>query len=116
MFLLALINAPNVYEKKKETEKEDKESKAERVRRLLVLCLPVLPVLRYLPMTAIQSIVAIISILLFARNRATNAFQLVTGIWLTSAGAGKRVFDVLNHMGVSVSYQYVSLSYFCDRS
>lgn len=46
--------------------------------------------------------------LLFARNRATDAFQLVMGIFLSSSGAGKRVINVCNHMAISVSYQYVN--------
>ncbi|KAI0311155.1 hypothetical protein OF83DRAFT_1069289, partial [Amylostereum chailletii] len=46
----------------------------------------------------------IISMLLFGRNRATDAFQLVVGIFLSSSGAGKHIIDVFNHMGISVSY------------
>ena len=43
--------------------------------------------------------------LLFFRNRATNAFQLVIGIFLSSSGASRRIIDTFNHMGLSVSYQ-----------
>jgi hypothetical protein len=46
--------------------------------------------------------------LLFFRNRATNAFQLVTGVFLSSSGASRRIIDTFNHMGLSVSYQWVS--------
>ncbi|KIP01919.1 hypothetical protein PHLGIDRAFT_79897, partial [Phlebiopsis gigantea 11061_1 CR5-6] len=49
----------------------------------------------------------VISMLLFARNRATNAFQVVFGIFLASAGASRRVLDTCNHMALSVSYSTV---------
>lgn len=45
--------------------------------------------------------------LLHGRNRATDAFQLVIGIFLCSNGASRRVIDTFNHMGLSVSYQCV---------
>ena len=45
--------------------------------------------------------------LLFFRNRATNAFQLVVGVFLSSSGASRRIIDTFNHMGLSVSYQWV---------
>ncbi|KAH9917475.1 uncharacterized protein B0H18DRAFT_883755, partial [Fomitopsis serialis] len=51
--------------------------------------------------------VIIISMLLFARNRATNLFQVVIGIFLSSTGAGRRVINTFNHMGLSVSYDTV---------
>lgn len=44
--------------------------------------------------------------LLFFRNRAINAFQLV-GVFLSSSGASRRIIDTFNHMGLSVSYQWV---------
>ena len=47
------------------------------------------------------------SILLFAKNRGTNAFQIIMGIFLGISGASKRVLSVCNHMGISVSYEYV---------
>lgn len=50
----------------------------------------------------------IVSILLFAKNRGTNAFQIIMGLFLGISGATKRVLSVCNHMGVSVSYRWVS--------
>lgn len=54
-----------------------------------------------------QVLVVIISMLLFFRNRATNAFQLVVGMFLSSSGASRRIIDTFNQMGLSVSYQWV---------
>ncbi|TFY74571.1 hypothetical protein EWM64_g9441 [Hericium alpestre] len=63
LFLSLLIMAPNTYEKSHHTEKLEKDVKASRI------------------------IVVIISMLLYARNRATDAFQMIMGIFLSSAGA-----------------------------
>ena len=52
-----------------------------------------------------QACVVIISILLFAKNRGTNAFQILMGLFLGISGATKRVLTVCNHMGVSISYE-----------
>ncbi|EPS92433.1 hypothetical protein FOMPIDRAFT_1079389, partial [Fomitopsis schrenkii] len=52
-------------------------------------------------------IVVIISVLLFVRNRATNIFQIVVGIFLSSTGASRRVINTFNHMGLCVSYDTV---------
>lgn len=49
----------------------------------------------------------IVSIILFAKNRATNAFQTIMGLFLGISGASKRVLSVCNHMGVCISYEYV---------
>lgn len=49
----------------------------------------------------------IISMLLFARNRATNVFQVVIGIFLSGTGASRRVMNTFNHMGLCVSYECV---------
>ena len=45
--------------------------------------------------------------LLFFRNRAMNAFQIMMGIFMSSSGASHRVIDTFNHMGLSVNYQWV---------
>ena len=47
----------------------------------------------------------IMSIILFTKNRATNAFQTIMGLFLGISGASKRVLSVCNHMGVCVSYE-----------
>ena len=67
-------------------------------------------------------VVVIISMLLFFRNRATNAFQIMTGVFMSSSGASRRVIDTFNHMGLSVNYQWVikimeSIShiYWCEQ-
>ena len=49
------------------------------------------------------------SILLFAKNRGTNAFQIIMGLFLGISGATKRVLSVCNHMGICVSYEWVSM-------
>ncbi|KAH9858437.1 hypothetical protein C2E23DRAFT_716977 [Lenzites betulinus] len=54
--------------------------------------------------------VVAISMLLHGRNRATDALQLVIGIFLSSSGASRRVVDTFNRMGLSVSYQTVQRS------
>ncbi|KAF8070439.1 hypothetical protein FPV67DRAFT_1487410 [Lyophyllum atratum] len=83
-FLLhALLTAENDYERRNDTEKMGKEKMAGKL------------------------VVVIISMLLFFRNRATNAFQLVMGVFLASSGASRRIIDTFNHMGLSVSYQTV---------
>ncbi|KAH9917480.1 uncharacterized protein B0H18DRAFT_958331 [Fomitopsis serialis] len=79
LLLMTVLTATNDYERKKKKEKRDKDSKIPPV------------------------IVIIISMLLFARNRATNLFQVVIGIFLSSTGAGRRVINTFNHMGLSNS-------------
>jgi hypothetical protein len=59
-----------------------------------------------------QMVVVIISMLLFFRNRATNAFQVVMGVFLSSSGASRRIIDTFNHMGLSVNYQWVLKVYY----
>ncbi|KAG6835249.1 hypothetical protein H0H93_003482 [Arthromyces matolae] len=80
LLLTTLITAPNDYERFKHVEKEGKEQMASKI------------------------VLVVISMLLFGRNRATNAFQLVIGVFLSSSGCGRRVIDTFNHMGLSVSY------------
>ena len=50
--------------------------------------------------------------LLFFRNLATNAFQVVMGVFLSSSGASRRIIDTFNHMGLSVNYQWVLKVYY----
>ncbi|TFY74351.1 hypothetical protein EWM64_g9660 [Hericium alpestre] len=85
MILYALLVAANDYERKHGPgfSKKEKDFRASGI------------------------ILVIISMLLFGRNRATNLFQLVFGVFLSSSGAGRRVLDVCNHMGLSVSYMTV---------
>jgi len=45
--------------------------------------------------------------LIFFRNRAMNAFQIMMGVFMSSSGASRRVIDTFNHMGLSVNYQWV---------
>ncbi|KAH6908480.1 hypothetical protein BKA70DRAFT_1103795, partial [Coprinopsis sp. MPI-PUGE-AT-0042] len=49
----------------------------------------------------------LISILLYSRNRATNIFPLIVGLFLASTGSSKRVMDTFHNMGLSVSYRSV---------
>ncbi|EEB89462.1 hypothetical protein MPER_12435, partial [Moniliophthora perniciosa FA553] len=49
----------------------------------------------------------VISILLHAQNNGTNAFQQVMGIFLSGAGASRRVIETLCRMGITVSYSTV---------
>lgn len=79
--LYGLLMAPNNYETWKHTEKKGKFNAAYKV------------------------VVIIISMILFFRNRATNAFQLVMGLYLASSGASRQIIDNFNHMGLSSSYQ-----------
>lgn len=79
--LYGLLTAPNDYETWKHTEKKGKSNAAYKV------------------------LVVIVSTILFFRNRATNAFQLVMGLYLASSGASRRIIDNFNHMGLSSSYQ-----------
>ncbi|ETW79920.1 hypothetical protein HETIRDRAFT_419560 [Heterobasidion irregulare TC 32-1] len=44
----------------------------------------------------------VISMLLFGHNRSTNLFQVIFGMFLSSAGTGRRVLDVCNQMGLSM--------------
>ncbi|KIM71540.1 hypothetical protein PILCRDRAFT_16981 [Piloderma croceum F 1598] len=83
LLLSTILAAQNDYEKKTGREKEGKEEMIPRVTMV------------------------IISMLLFMRNRATDAFQLVMGLFLSSAGASCRLIDTFNHVGICVSYQTV---------
>ncbi|KAF8996927.1 hypothetical protein BDQ17DRAFT_1429436 [Cyathus striatus] len=84
--LSSVLTAKNDYERKKNTEKIDKD----------VMAVPV--------------VVTIISMCIFFRNLATNAFQIVMGLFLSSSGVGWHAIDIFNHMGISVSYQTVQHS------
>lgn len=53
----------------------------------------------------IQIVFVIISILLYKRNRATDTFQLIFGIFLASSGGSRRIIDVLHAMGICTSYE-----------
>ncbi|THH15175.1 hypothetical protein EUX98_g9507 [Antrodiella citrinella] len=55
-------------------------------------------------------ILVLISMLLFRRNRATNSFQHIVGIFVASCGGARRIIDVLHAMGISVSYDTVQRS------
>ena len=46
----------------------------------------------------------IISIILFFHSQATNAFQVIMGLYLASAGASQHIIDNFNHLGLSMSY------------
>ena len=97
--LHALLTAQNDYERWNKREKIGKDDMALKVSTCLFLL--------DLVLTNLQVLVMIISVLLFFRNRATNAFQIIMGIFLASSGASRRIIDTLNHMGLSVSYQWV---------
>jgi hypothetical protein len=47
--------------------------------------------------------VVTISIILYTRNQATNLFQVMIGIFLTSNGVGTRPLNALHLMGLCVS-------------
>ncbi|KAI1790167.1 hypothetical protein LXA43DRAFT_523935 [Ganoderma leucocontextum] len=83
LLLISLLTATNVYERKHKTTKLGKDERAARIA------------------------VVVISMLLYGRNRATNAFQMVMGVFLSGTGASRRVIDTFNHMGLSVSYHTV---------
>ncbi|KAF8164700.1 hypothetical protein B0H34DRAFT_670727 [Crassisporium funariophilum] len=85
LLLSTLLTAQNNYERKNDTEKIGKHDMAAKV------------------------VVVIISILLFFRNRATNAFQVMMGVFLSSLGVSRRVIDTFNHMGLSVNYHVRNL-------
>ncbi|KAF8995633.1 hypothetical protein BDQ17DRAFT_1430240 [Cyathus striatus] len=86
MILLAVLTARNDYEHWNNTDKIGKTVLANQV------------------------IVFIISMCLFFRNRATNAFQLVIGLFLSSSGVSRRAIGIFNHMGLLVSYQTIQSS------
>lgn len=99
-FLLnALLTAQNDYERWHHTEKQGKENMARQV------CFRQATMVRQAD--HFQAVLVIISILLYKRNRATDAFQLVSGIFLASSGGSRRIIDVLHAMGISVSYEWV---------
>ncbi|CAA7263909.1 unnamed protein product [Cyclocybe aegerita] len=83
LLLTTLLTAENDYERWKGSPKHRKQEMADKI------------------------LVVIISMLLFFRNCATNAFQLVMGVFLSSSGASRRIIDTFNHMGLSVSYQTI---------
>ena len=61
---------------------------------------------------SVQIALIVISMLLFGCNWSTNLFQVIFGMFLSSAGVGRRVLDVCNQMGLSISYLYVTLLFF----
>jgi hypothetical protein len=99
LLLSTILAAQNDYEKKTGREKEGKEEMIPRVSAAMYSSSEA----SYLFEN--QVIVVIISMLLFMRNRATDAFQLVMGLFLSSAGASRRLIDTFNHIGICVSYQ-----------
>jgi hypothetical protein len=54
--------------------------------------------------------IMVISELAFTRSRNCNAMQMMIGYYLFSTRTGKRVIGVLNHLGISVSYDTVRLA------
>lgn len=51
-----------------------------------------------------QILVPILCMLAQSRNERANEMQLTMGIYLRACGASRTQIDVLNHMGISVSY------------
>ena len=99
-FLLnAIITSPNRSEQQKQEAAASKETRARFVESSLSFDLA------FWLIRLEQACVVIVSILLFCKNRATNAFQIIMGLFLGISGATKRVLSVCNHMGVSVSYE-----------
>ncbi|KAH6912024.1 hypothetical protein BKA70DRAFT_1219213 [Coprinopsis sp. MPI-PUGE-AT-0042] len=45
--------------------------------------------------------------MLFVRNRATNAFPLVLGLFLASTGTSRRVIDTFHQMGLGIGYDAI---------
>ncbi|KAI0739876.1 hypothetical protein C8Q80DRAFT_1274908 [Daedaleopsis nitida] len=109
LLLHVLLSAPNHYERDHGVEKQ---GKGEMVVRVSASSIPAAVNFERAEAESVypQLSVDVISMLLFGRNRATDAFQLVMGLFLSSAGASRRVIDTLNHMGLSVSYQTVQRS------
>ena len=101
-FLRSIVMSANRSEKKKGEPAACKETRAEHAE--LPLCLGLTSSLTH----SKQACVVIISILLFSKNRGTSAFQIIMGIFIGTSGASKRVLNVLNHMGISLSYEWVS--------
>jgi hypothetical protein len=54
--------------------------------------------------------IMVIAELAFTRSRKCNAMQMMIGYYLFSTRTGKRVIGVLNHLGISVSYDTVRLA------
>ena len=103
ILLIMLLTAPNDYEKRKGAGKVGKDANAARVSLYFYSFVGG----ALIHVNAVQVLVVVISMLLFFRNRATNAFQLVVGVFLSSSGASRRIIETFNHMGLSVSYQWV---------
>jgi hypothetical protein len=97
-FLIALLVARNTYEKRRGYDKLGKDNRASRVRCATCIICKV--------QTVLQLVVVIISMILYFRNRATNAFQLPYGLFMASGGATTRSVGALNHMCLSVGYRY----------
>jgi hypothetical protein len=95
--LISLLVARNVYEKRTGRTKKRKPAQASRVSSHILGVITML--------TRCQLAVIIISMILFALNRATNAFQLPFSHFLSSSGAGTRLASALNHMCLAVSYR-----------
>jgi hypothetical protein len=100
LLLNAVVTSWNRSEKQKEESSACKESRARFVEFYFGFALPF-----WLSSSLCQACVVVISILLFTKNRATNAFQILMGLFLGISGATKRVLSVCNHMGVSISYE-----------
>jgi hypothetical protein len=97
--LISLLVTRNVYEKRTGRTKIRKEAQASRVCAFnSCACTALTP-------GPCQLVVVIISMILYALNRATNAFQLPFSHFLTSSGAGTRLAATLNHMCLAVSYR-----------
>ncbi|KAJ2911518.1 hypothetical protein MD484_g8897, partial [Candolleomyces efflorescens] len=86
MLLMALLTAENDSERRRKKAKVGKIDRAQAV------------------------IVVIISILLYVRNRGSNAFPLILGIFLASTGTSRRVIDTFNRIGLSIGYDAIQSS------
>lgn len=100
LLLNTVVTSWNRSEKQKQEPSACKEDRARFVESL-----PQFHSALSIELTRLQACVVIISILLFTKNRATNAFQILMGLFLGISGATKRVLSVCNHMGVSISYE-----------
>lgn len=99
-FLYSIVVSANRSEQQKQQTADSKEDRARRAESQL-LCLSLTSLLTHPK----QACVVIVSILLFAKNRGTNAFQIIMGIFIGISGGSKRLLGVCNHMGISVSYE-----------
>ena len=100
-FLLhGLLTAKNKYKWRNNHEKKKKTEISQKMSCMLSLPCPDFWKL-------LQLIVVIISMLLFFRNRAINAFQIIFRVFLASASTSQQIINTFNYMRISVSYQYV---------